>query len=1134
MIGQHIYSRCLEGYFSKSSLNADSTTVTISINMFARPEQAKLVADECSKISVLEDVRPVPEEMQGAYRGVLKIKRMNRQITVICRSYRLHADGSGESRVFTYGSSYILTGEDKQRFLESPEYVLNIQDFESYPSVMQRIQESRQRGNGGRIEANPAYSLFNSKCLEFSTDIFQKAGFTKKLFAEYISSIIQRVSLSHYSGHKKDKVLVILPEAYNQVWEKSGGNIYAEEILAATMKLLPKCVEEQLNVTTGGMKDPDAPVLDGYQLVFMEPCNTKSWRQSEYSIIDLNRQESWVSKDLDTSYGEFLWNYLDNPEVRNQFEKEYESLFNEGNNSEQDQALKKFSFLLDLYCQEENGFADIRKRKGLLLELVKYNEENWSERSTHVAAEILKLEIQEPQYDNALEEAILKLVKQEMCPEELKPFIVTILLQNILNGNANDESILWICQEIQTDLVMSKLEDVNRYVQSEKNIAWYTRKSLLKLYMEICKNPQSGAEEGIKSDILSILTVWHRQLFVKRDWQNCVMILKILAAQLENPGLREESRKEIYEDLLDVLFLGEEESEKQISDILKQEERSFDVYPRNLKLFRSCFGRKILEDDIVIGEDAIWQLVYLAVSGDEIYLQEYWRPLHKKLVIRYGRVYRNEIFDEIQECFQGWIRSVRNQKRLPLICSALAVTELNNLEYGYPDYCPSIGELRPVMVFLERNERYQTAASLLYKRYTVLKEPDQRADFFRNELNKEEKWQILLWNEFSDNKDELLNKEMEGMANARKEFLNVARKMKLSDKEQLRKTADIYLELCESYLRKNNKNPDAVDSWYQICRSEIQEIQDISQNMIFNAYIIRGFRQKMAAAEWETARNLNMDDLLFLKKAKILPLGEGWEFLDVISTLYEADPHYHSEEFLQIRNKIICERNADIKKVYLSALTEKREMLLREYIREEVTYNVALLEEQIKQELKREERSILDSVTAAVWGIRTEKEKVITAFQLMEVLLCYGNQRDYGVYDCDYVKGSLLREILEIAQRKVEVFEDKQLVNEYRKLNRENKLLLAQTGIIQCLRELPKEWQQDYSIQKEKKKSGGLVTGIFSVIFLLAGIAAELLVFVFYDHMALKLVMLIGGLLCAVGIAGAIVVLICMLISLNR
>ena len=52
---------------------------------------------------------------------------------MVCRSYRLHSTGSGESRDFTYGSSYILAGDDKEHFLESPEYVLNIQDFEAYP-----------------------------------------------------------------------------------------------------------------------------------------------------------------------------------------------------------------------------------------------------------------------------------------------------------------------------------------------------------------------------------------------------------------------------------------------------------------------------------------------------------------------------------------------------------------------------------------------------------------------------------------------------------------------------------------------------------------------------------------------------------------------------------------------------------------------------------------------------------------------------------------------------------------------------------------------------------------------------------------------------------------------------------------
>ena len=87
MIGQHIYSRCTEGYFSRSGSKGDSTTVTISRDMFAREDQAKLVARECEAVGTLEDIRPVPSEITGTYRGVLKIKRLNQQLTVVSRAY---------------------------------------------------------------------------------------------------------------------------------------------------------------------------------------------------------------------------------------------------------------------------------------------------------------------------------------------------------------------------------------------------------------------------------------------------------------------------------------------------------------------------------------------------------------------------------------------------------------------------------------------------------------------------------------------------------------------------------------------------------------------------------------------------------------------------------------------------------------------------------------------------------------------------------------------------------------------------------------------------------------------------------------------------------------------------------------
>ena len=71
-----------------------------------------------------------------------------------------------------------------------------------------------------------------------------------------------------------------------------------------------------------------------------------------------------------------------------------------------------------------------------------------------------------------------------------------------------------------------------------------------------------------------------------------------------------------------------------------------------------------------------------------------------------------------------------------------------------------------------------------------------------------------------------------------------------------------------------------------------------------------------------------MGDILFLKEKKILPLGANWGFLDVVGTLYDADPNYQSEEFLQIRNKIVLEHNDIIKKIYLSAANSARTVRL--------------------------------------------------------------------------------------------------------------------------------------------------------------------------------------------------------------
>ena len=1144
MIGQHIYSRCLEGYFSKSGLNADSTTVTISIDMFAREEQAKRIARECEKISTLEDVRAVPEKVQGAYRGVLKIRRINRQLTVVCRSYRLHSEqeqtgaftGGGESRDFTYGSSYILSGEDKDRFLENPEYCLNIQDFEPYPSVMKRIQESRTNGHNGKIEANENYSLFHSQCRDAGPNVFRQAGFTKELFVDYISSIIQRVSYSHYSGHEKDKVLVILPKQFNVPWEKSGGNGYAEEVLAATMKILPECVRGQLSATTGGMHDPAAFVLEGYQLVFMENGSTRDWRKSEFSVIDLDRQESFVTNGLDTTYGEFLWNCLFEKETREHFENQYTALFGKEKIMEGDNSPEKFSFVLHLLQEEKQNFQNGQFRSRLLVELMDFCGDFWTQRAAQTALHALTQEAADPGYDKGLEEGIRELVQKEFCPEELKNSITGCIMQNILHGTAEDQSIHWICQGIQHQdpTVLKIVMKANHFVFSHAEIQWYDRKSLLDFYFQICKNPEIYADTKVKREILSILSDWYISFLEKNDWEKCVMITQILSEQLEDPRLGTEGRMEIYQDLIYLLFFGEGDGRRQIVDILKKEERKFSSNPQNVKLFWKCFSNQMREEDIAINDDVIWQMTYLAVSQDENFLRNEWEPLYRYMVVKFGYRYSQAIFETTREYFFNWSKNIQDNQKLRLLCQAIAISEMDNLGYGQPYYHQKMDDLRRIMNILEEHGMVRTAAMLLYKRYQTEHDTEKRKYFFEEELNKTEQWKLLLIQVLNNADNTFLNNVLPKLYGTRKEFLRVIADFEWEDKKETEKAAKIYFHLLQYYVRDNYSNEDPLRVWCRLCRKEMEDIIDASQSTEFASHMKRYFRIKMAKQNPLSVQNLDMEDVVFLNESGILPLGEGWEFLDIVSEIYMADPQCVSEEFIAVREKITGQNNDDLKQIYLDALEKKRTILLEANARGELIYNIALLEMQLNQELLGNDEYSVDDVARRVFGKAGDSENILTALHLLYVIRCYGFAADHEVYDCEILQKGLIREIVLTAKRTPELFESKQILKAYRQLSREDKAALEQTGFNQYLRELPGEWQNEYGVREKKTKTQTVVPFVVSGIVLLLGIGVELLFFFLYDSIGLQITVVTGILLAAIGAVGAVSMLIWVLVSAKR
>lgn len=192
-------------------------------------------------------------------------------------------------------------------------------------------------------------------------------GFTQELFIDYISSIVQRVGYMDYRGHENDKVLVVLPDQFRPAWNATGGNGYAEQIIAATLKVLPDFISQNISAVSCGGANPEASVLKGYQLIFMESGFAKEWVNSEYSIIDLQNKKSYVSGDLDTSYGRFIWDTLQKEEEKAEFNRQYIQFFGQERVYENANTPEMFNLIFGLNDNRKQNFADKRSREQLIL-----------------------------------------------------------------------------------------------------------------------------------------------------------------------------------------------------------------------------------------------------------------------------------------------------------------------------------------------------------------------------------------------------------------------------------------------------------------------------------------------------------------------------------------------------------------------------------------------------------------------------------------------------------------------------------------------------------------------------------------------------------------------------------------------
>lgn len=1066
MIGQHIYSRCTEGYFSRSGSKGDSTTVTISRDMFAREDQAKLVARECEAVGTLEDIRPVPSEITGTYRGVLKIKRLNQQLTVVSRAYRLKAEGnmsgersSGEFRDFTYSSSYILAEEDKGRFLREPEYALNLQNFEPYPSVQARIEESKRNGARGRIEANPEYSLFKNPQKKTEISVFERAGFTQELFIDYISSIVQRVGYMDYRGHENDKVLVVLPDQFRPAWNAAGGNGYAEQIIAATLKVLPDFISQNISAVSCGGANPEASVLKGYQLIFMESGFAKEWVNSEYSIIDLQNKKSYVSGDLDTSYGRFIWDTLQKEEEKAEFNRQYIQFFGQERVYENANTPEMFNLIFGLNDNRKQNFADKRSREQLILGVSYYIAGYWTEYAASIFREMLSCEAQDPGYSDNIKKDLIELVQQNIYPENCQDEIMVCLIQD-LASDQTDEVLAQLLRELlesENALAEEKFLDFLKNVREQTEAEWYKKDFLRTFLIEICEDDQISHSSPVKANIFALLKDWYRKCVSTDEWEYTSQLMGALSRPLNYSEITDENMEEIYGNLFFQLFYGNGNLRKQAHGLLSQEEKKLKKTPgqeHRSDVLWNCFKEQCSSKETVLNTEAVWHLIYFATFRDRQFLNVEWRPLFEYIVAELGEKCEAMVFHETGKYLHEWLMHVPAKKAI--IQEAIYVSECAKIYNcrkpgGYSD----MEEIQQALSDLaDCPEPY--VSMILYELYAHAE--DDRKGLLLEQLTVEQRWAIITEWFIHGGQEMVLSEYVLANLDQTAVFLSGVKENQWLNEQTYSMIVNAYFNMLRHQCQKKQGNNELA-AWCEVFQDEVLNYKKIfGENSGIERKLKNKFLSLIAKMNAIQVFGLNAAQVGFLKnmiqecdRRKIFP--KDWKRLNVLWCIYYSQD---MENLEKMQNIIL--KSQDIS-AYLTPVDER----LKREERPEYRYFFALLQEQLIMMMEGKKDFNLENVLRKIYG--TEYTPVQAVRAALELLL-YTERLQ--LFEADAIRNAAGNGILRLAAREPEAFANNDVAASYQLLKEDT---ARELNLGRFLNRLDDEWKSIYC-----KRYGGRVS----------------------------------------------------------
>ncbi len=295
MVGQHIYTRCKIEHFS-TGRNATPGSQTAALHgiELSRRDVQETIEPHCT----LSDAAINQLALLGSSKYVLRINHLESTRLLVTRTGCIDDRLTGRGNAL-YSYSHILDGGDFTRLWETPEHLMNDAAFEPYAAVAERALADPDQ----RVRINPAFSLLAPFEAEpVPGDIFERCGFTEDSFLQYIAGLLNACGNS-------ERLLLVLPQAVQESWLNQQGR-EMEQLLCATLRLLPLPLRSQLNITLPAHADAEfLRRLKGKQLAFVlsSSASVLAELSNAFPMLDL---DSDAHTNIEISAARPLASYL--------------------------------------------------------------------------------------------------------------------------------------------------------------------------------------------------------------------------------------------------------------------------------------------------------------------------------------------------------------------------------------------------------------------------------------------------------------------------------------------------------------------------------------------------------------------------------------------------------------------------------------------------------------------------------------------------------------------------------------------------------------------------------------------------------------------------------------------------------